>query len=254
MLFLRENFEKRATSGNLSVPRHVNEATDETLFEFDEDEEDAHTSNSLATTLPTSGLSQQGSLPVTPSSTPPTSGEVLGYRKRSRPLDPIGKELVEIEKEKLKMRKEKENQTLDKNDEDVAFFTSLLPHMKRMAPVDKIMFRIEVEKLVVEKAYGVEYGSLNRRDDNLPHTSTQSRARFPPPLSSDNILPYGGPHFPALLHPNPASYSHTALPPPHRSEIDVPGSSQMNRSSVQSVNNPGFDGGQVYNNMQNMPM
>lgn len=45
---------------------------------------------------------------------------------------------------------------MDDADEDVAFFTSLLRHVKKLASIDKLQFRINVEKLLMESAYGAK--------------------------------------------------------------------------------------------------
>lgn len=94
------------------------------------------------------------------------------------------------------MRKEKELKSLNKLDEDVAFFTSLLPHVQRMTPLNKMSFRIEVQKLVMERAYGVGYGSNveNQRgtlqSTMLPqHPNSYSTSIFPQQHSPHTVVP-----------------------------------------------------------------
>ncbi|KAL1488025.1 hypothetical protein ABEB36_015398 [Hypothenemus hampei] len=62
--------------------------------------------------------------------------------------------LLEIKKEKIQMKKSREATAMDKNDEDVAFFTSLLPHVKILSSVKKLKFRMNVQRLIMDEVYG----------------------------------------------------------------------------------------------------
>ncbi|XP_049859436.1 uncharacterized protein LOC126354091 [Schistocerca gregaria] len=145
IMFLRDNFEPRATSGNLD-PVDTSDTTEhnsEYSSHFDE-----------AQSQPTTSLSS----PLSPVSsnrteTPPNStpAERRAYRKRPRPVDPIAIQLIETEKENLHMHKEKEFLLSEKNDEGVVFFMSLIPHVRGMTPLDKMSLRIDVQKLVMER-------------------------------------------------------------------------------------------------------
>lgn len=172
MLFLRENFEPRTTSGNLNSSETVSE-TEENVENISDSEEADNPSTPISETSASISNTQPPSRSVTPSSS--TAPDSLGYRKRARPTDVIGSQIVELEKEKLRMRKEKELQSSNKHDEDVAFFTSLLPHVRRMDPINKMTFRIEVQKLVMERAYGVGYGSLMSKDTNKYNPPAEGR-------------------------------------------------------------------------------
>lgn len=69
-------------------------------------------------------------------------------RKRYHPYDRVVSELLNVEKEKLKLCHER--LSLDKTDEDVSFFYSLLPHVKKLPPNEKLMFRIKVQQLLLD--------------------------------------------------------------------------------------------------------
>lgn len=158
LLFLRDVFEKRPTSGNLP----------ETEGEPDVDEEDDRENVDLTSPTPTPSSSSPSvehysastsRTKTTKSSsaeapTTPKNPDNLGYRKRYAPMEMIGKGLLDIEKEKMKIRKEKEMAAVDKNDEDVAFFASLLPHVRKLSPVKKLQFRTKIQQLLLESAYG----------------------------------------------------------------------------------------------------
>lgn len=66
----------------------------------------------------------------------------------------IGQEHLEKEKLKPKMNKTDE---IKKNDEDVGFFNSLLPHVKTLDPRKKMMFRMRVQELLFCMAYSQEH-------------------------------------------------------------------------------------------------
>ena len=75
----------------------------------------------------------------TPVSTP-------GYRKRTTVEAAIGQSLLQLEREKLEMKRARS--FIDPNDEDVGFFNSLLPHVKKLDTQTKMQFRMEVQRLL----------------------------------------------------------------------------------------------------------
>ncbi|XP_067012415.2 uncharacterized protein [Anabrus simplex] len=135
MMFLKDVFEKRPTSGNTG---NVSE---------DDDVQSTNDHDIVPCSASTSDTASPRPFDCVHSDLKESD------RKRARSNDSIG-ELLEIERDKIKIIKEKMS-GLDKNDEDVAFFTSLLPHVRKLSPVDKMVFRLNVQKMLLEKVYGV---------------------------------------------------------------------------------------------------
>ncbi|XP_039291131.1 uncharacterized protein LOC111059223 [Nilaparvata lugens] len=78
-----------------------------------------------------------------------------GYLKRvPPPQTAVGLQLLHIEKEKLKIRKNKllENDNEDR-DEDVGFFNSVLPHVRKLTPRDKLTFQMRVQRILFDVVY-----------------------------------------------------------------------------------------------------
>nr|CAH7749531.1 unnamed protein product [Callosobruchus chinensis] len=74
-----------------------------------------------------------------------------GYKRRLTPQIEIARQLVDIEKEKLALRANKISQ--DPNDDDIGFFNSLLPYVKKLAPRDKLKFRMNMQNCLFEMLY-----------------------------------------------------------------------------------------------------
>ena len=61
-----------------------------------------------------------------------------------------------IEKQKLQcLEKAAKSKEKVREDEDLQFFESLLPHVRKIAPENKLLFRNRVQQLVQDYAYGV---------------------------------------------------------------------------------------------------
>lgn len=179
LLFLKDIFEKRPASGSLD---NASQELDDETVEDEEDETQLSFYNSISP--PTTPLSENsvltvGSVLKEKQPTPSTSAtgnlsKDLGYKKR--PADKIGEGLLEIEKQKLKMKQEKQVSHSLVNDEDVAFFTSLLPHVRKLSPVKKLQFRLNVQELLMKTAYGVTSREADNSSNNVAHSVT-----VPPP-------------------------------------------------------------------------
>lgn len=97
---------------------------------------------------------------------------VLPNRKRKSQSDAIGNALISLEKQKLQYLKSKSSRTSESTlfDEDRQFFDSLMPHVKRIKPENKLLFRNEIQQLVQRYAYhdfidpGTPIGSDSSRD------------------------------------------------------------------------------------------
>ncbi|XP_054729109.1 uncharacterized protein LOC129238095 [Anastrepha obliqua] len=70
-------------------------------------------------------------------------------RKVKRSQEGIGNALLEMEKEKLRFLEEKRAKK-DKDDEDLSFFKSLLPHLKNITSLHKLEYRMKVLQLTHE--------------------------------------------------------------------------------------------------------
>nr|XP_029720875.1 uncharacterized protein LOC115262618 [Aedes albopictus] len=62
-------------------------------------------------------------------------------------------QLLAIEAKKLKLLEKKVNKAAAVDDEDEAFFKSLLPHVRKLKSEQKLLFRMEVQKVVHKFVY-----------------------------------------------------------------------------------------------------
>lgn len=184
LMFLKDIFEKRPTTGNLGEPENteVGVSNNEVGISNSDDEEDTQINDDDISSPPTppsqtsssvgQSTSRHSAAPIRRAS---QKNDRLGYRKRPNQVEVIGKSLLDLEKEKLQMKKAKEATNVDKNDEDIAFFTSLLPHVRKLQPDEKLAFRIKVQQLLMEKAYGRKAES-NEMPNSVPATTPSSFA------------------------------------------------------------------------------
>lgn len=150
LLFLNDQFTPRNSSGNLTeseLPAE-NYENSQDGEEVDEELMDISRENSN-TVLP----SPEATLTELCTSHTSTSDYITrtGYRKRLTPHAAIGKELLELEKEKLALVKRRK--VVGINDEDVGFFNSLLPTVKKLSPRDKFIFRRKVQDTLFKLAF-----------------------------------------------------------------------------------------------------
>lgn len=189
LLFLRDIFEKRTTAGNLS---DLEENNGNLVDNSDEDPDRQITDNEITSPPPTPsshissiGCSSEATINVHSCSTNkasiPSRKVDLGYRKRSSQMDIIGKNLLALEKEKIEMKKSKVVSNIDRNDEDVAFFTSLLPHVRKLSPVEKLQFRIKVQTILMATAYKNTISDTTENRQATTSTTFHSRPTPEPP-------------------------------------------------------------------------
>lgn len=76
-------------------------------------------------------------------------------RNLKRRHNNIEGEMLNIEKKKLELLEQKTKNKITADDEDMAFFVSLLPHVKKMDPQTKLLCRMEMQKSVYHHAYNV---------------------------------------------------------------------------------------------------
>lgn len=62
-------------------------------------------------------------------------------------------QIVEIEQNKLEIFKERANAENEENDEDWHFFKSMMPHMKAIAPKEKLSCFIKIQQIIEQFAY-----------------------------------------------------------------------------------------------------
>lgn len=143
--FLKDQFTARHSSGNLPIVEQNildedenSQAVNETDVEDDEPV--------IEELLPNNASKKKREMPSTSS----TKGK---KRKIENDLD-VGTALVRLEENKLKIL-EDNKKTLD---EDASFFDSLLPHVRKLAPQNKMLLRIKIQELV----YSFSYGSTNQ--------------------------------------------------------------------------------------------
>ncbi|XP_039281581.1 transcription factor Adf-1-like isoform X2 [Nilaparvata lugens] len=163
LLFLKDQFLPRRSIENLSpLPddayTEVNEPMD-SLLEVDSSSEinDATMDSTMSPDV------SDNSLPV-------EEYTRTGFKRRITTQARIGQELVNLEKEKLELKINKID-GINKNDEDVGFFNSLLPHVKTLGPRKKMMFRMKVQELLFDMAYSAEHESSY---NNHPTSSAMS--------------------------------------------------------------------------------
>lgn len=184
--FLRSQFKTRPTSGNLKK-----KAKTSTL-------EDLSTGNMEIT--PTSGLSDEirhieesvidsqeaneSVLTEHDVSSAQGSSENTGKNFKEELLHPNSfkkssiknnnlTKLVQLEEKKLAILEGKRasKAIIDKPDEDMKFYESLLPHIKKINGVDKLLFRNEVQNLVIKYAYS----NTNQESVSSDRTNHHSR-------------------------------------------------------------------------------
>lgn len=222
MLFLRDQFIPRRSTGNLTAASTDNANGNEDMDMLDSSVQEDIDSPSVINEAPAVDLdmTELTPMPTDTSETilaPPTTAapkktteesaaakklneEVTrtGFKKRLTTQAKIGQELVNIEKEKLKMKQSKSHDEVIKNDEDVGFFNSLLPHVKTLDPRKKFMFRMQVQQLLFDMAYspagaGPEPWRHWRQHGYQGYDSGSSHgfnsSRTPTPQSSTNPSP-----------------------------------------------------------------
>ncbi|XP_046674731.1 uncharacterized protein LOC124363526 [Homalodisca vitripennis] len=152
MLFLTDQFIPRPSSGNIAT-----NYDDSSVIVSEDGEEEGNGDDIqieqletivLAPNHPTNEVS--GKLTNVAESRN-VSKTKTGYIKRVTPQTVIGQQLLELEKEKLKMKQNKAAE--NPNDEDIGFFNSLLPHVRKLSPRDKLRFRMQVQEILFDMAY-----------------------------------------------------------------------------------------------------
>lgn len=180
--FLREQFQARPSSGNITVSEHRGEKrkADETEIKVSENNPDSDLTNISIEEIGENidPDETQFTEPTPPVATTTSSSNNAGkafthtndFRKRTGKQDQIQK-LLQLEEKKISIleaktaRKQEHESTQNKSaaDEDDQFFESLKPHLKLITGMNKLMFRNDVQNLVMKYAYGRrEFDSSSR--------------------------------------------------------------------------------------------
>ncbi|XP_066960935.1 uncharacterized protein [Macrobrachium rosenbergii] len=186
--FLKDIYRPASRSSNLSQGENTQVTEDDQSVAGDDTESDAshvsqsfmsHTSRppSPSLSLDNGSTSQDISWQTKPSSS----------NKRRRPnLDYVARkneQLIEIEKQKLEfLRKDQE----ESDNEDLLFFKSLLPYMKKLNTTKKLRIRSQIQNLFLKE---MEEAEQNEWPSNVTIGAMQSTPN-----------PYINVHEPTILH------------------------------------------------------
>ncbi|KAF6210075.1 hypothetical protein GE061_015831 [Apolygus lucorum] len=130
LLFLQDQFTVRTAGGSLPEPEVTADYLDTEPTEY-----------------PNVSIDEE----VGAHGCPPERSETPGssQRKRKRPSDEVGRALIQLEQRKLELFERKTTRPKE-TDEDMAFFESLLPHVKPLHQADKLLLRIKIQQLVYD--------------------------------------------------------------------------------------------------------
>lgn len=194
--FLKDVVKPRASTGNFSSllakgtaetslpgPSQVRNQTDGVESPLDE-EECVPASPTLTQDVPVRGDEDFDKQRITSNSSRPKK-QTAGKRPKK---EDYNQSILDIERQIMQYLIENSSRKRAKDDdEDLMFFKSLLPHVKKIPDANKLTFRSHIQELVQQFAYQVPITSP------LPHTSSS-------PVSARTLLV------------SPDSYEHTLSP------------------------------------------
>ncbi|XP_017474488.1 PREDICTED: uncharacterized protein LOC108365061 isoform X1 [Rhagoletis zephyria] len=128
MLFIRDQIKCRKSSGNLTQQKPL----EKSIYIEDEDNNssiDMDINKTPKGQGSKENYSVENSMSTFEVETPNTSQSA---RKKLKRNDEVNAEIIKIEKRKLDLLEQKSKQKIQTDDEDMAFFVSLLPHIKKM--------------------------------------------------------------------------------------------------------------------------
>ncbi|XP_036330088.1 uncharacterized protein LOC118742257 isoform X1 [Rhagoletis pomonella] len=149
MLFIRDQIKCRKSSGNLTQQKPL----EESIYIEDEDNNssiDMDINKTPKGQGSKENYSVENSMSTFEVETPNTSKSACKKLKRN---DEVNAEIIKIEKRKLDLLEQKSKQKIQTDNEDMAFFVSLLPHIKKMDPGQKLLCRMEIQISVYNFAY-----------------------------------------------------------------------------------------------------
>lgn len=166
LLFLRDIVKPRSSSGNLpklgtpaahdfgqgdeeiteSTPNETQSLEFDTLSDAQDEVVDT---DSIKETVPRATATSPTS---SRASTPTTTASTVRSQKRRAPIDSFNESLLDIERKKLQYLEAKANRSNTEEDENLLFFKSLLPHVRKIEPSRMLSFRGRVQELVEQFA------------------------------------------------------------------------------------------------------
>lgn len=179
LLFLRDQFTARTSGGNFislvdeaEVNYDYSELTQEDCQDVDEIESQSMPGTDESVPHSPAETAESREL-TTPSTSAPSSSrgghQNINIRKRRNVTDNIGSALLDVERKKLQYIEDKRLQSAD--DDDMNFFRSLLPHIKKLTPYEKMSYRMEILKVT--------------KDFMKPGNQSNATSN-PPSISGDN--------------------------------------------------------------------
>lgn len=103
-------------------------------------------------------------------------------------------QLIEIERRKLEImeNRSKIRHSSDTPDEDMAFFTSLLPHVRKLSPKKKLRYRMAVQQITMDHVYNEDHPVSTAASNSTPQQLFLPDETFNDQelsLSKDNSIP-----------------------------------------------------------------
>lgn len=167
LMFLKDIVTARQSSGNLCTIASTTIEPGETSVPASETQSTSEQGGNVE--LETEGCTEtfgDGTSGTSSITLPTTSTTPAGKRKRVS-TENFNECILNLEKQKVQYLQEKAARQHD--DEDLQFFKSLLPHVRRIPDVHKLSFRNKVQELVQTFAYHHDYSPSQH--SQLPYHS-----------------------------------------------------------------------------------
>lgn len=159
LFFLKDQFTPRTSKGNFpkSDDENISDNTSQTLQDVSDDDneceqeiKDCNTQSSLDNLehFSSEPSSTRSNVNTPYSSRASSNARKCPKKRSSKNVEDVGQALVQIEKQKLQFLEQKRNTT--EEDEDLMFFKSLLPYVRKMSAYEKLEYRMKVMKLTQE--------------------------------------------------------------------------------------------------------
>lgn len=185
LLFLKDQFAPRSHGGNFNIDEDDSNTCSSQKSPDEEDITDTQESTvEQVDEEEIAGVSTLHS--TTPSTSRPSStseNRDTSTKKKRSSRDNVGLELLDIEKRKMQYLQEKlKKKTDEEEDEDLAFFKSLLPHVKKLSAYDKMSYRMQILRTTQEFLKPTNITATNQGDtgDNAVvtvHSAAETSAR-----------------------------------------------------------------------------
>ncbi|XP_021707919.1 uncharacterized protein LOC110678812 [Aedes aegypti] len=167
MMFLKDQMRSRKSGGNLGS---VSTAQEEDL----DDSADLHQTVRTVASDDHNDVSNRDVFEID------SVAEVVANSRARFPCVKRGaqQQLIEIETRKLRLLEQKANKLDTKeDDEDVAFFKSLIPHVRKIKAEQKLRFRTDIQNVVLQYVYN-EHRMQTMSDTRSVQSFTPSQNRI----------------------------------------------------------------------------